>query len=360
MITYDEVPPTATDPDEWLERRAAARQAGWLPIDLASIVAGAIRRPQPTVGTGPNGGGLLYPGRRHAVVAESEAGKTWLALRQAQAEAARGHHVLVVDFEDDEHGFADRALAVGIPTNDLDRLHYFRPEAPLGAQLGPIVGEMLGDWAPTLAVVDGVTDGMGLYGLDPLSNRDVADFSRRLLRPLTSTGAALVTLDHVTKSSEGRGRYALGGVHKLNDVNGAQLLLECRTPFGRGMTGRSGVFVGKDRPGYLRAQGRRSALGYWVGDLVGESLPGGALQLDLIPPPEKAERFRPTVLMDRIREALAAAPEPLTVRGILDRVTGKDEDIRRALACLIDDREVVAEPGPRNAIHHRLVSPSAP
>jgi hypothetical protein len=215
---------------------------------------------------------------------------------------------------------------------------------------------MLGDWHPTLVVVEGITDGMGLYGLDPLANRDIAEFSRRLLRPLTSTGAALVSLDHVPKAVDSRGRYALGGVHKLNDINGAQLLMENRRPFGHGLTGRSGVFVVKDRPGYLRSLGRPSAIGYWLGDLIGESLPAGALELALVTPPEKSEVFRPTVLMDRVRDALATAPDPLTLRGILDRVTGKSEDIRRAVACLIDDREVVTEPGPRNSTLHRLVT----
>lgn len=359
MTAYVDIPLGVADPDRWEAQYARALSSGWTPILLAPVAAGGEPRPTPTVGIAPDGsGGLLYPGRRHAIVSESEAGKSWLAMLQVQAEAARGNHALVIDFEDDEHGFTSRAIDMGIPVEHLDTLiHYYRPDSPIDTMTAPIVGHMLRDWQPSIVVCDGITDGMGLHGLNPLDNKDVAAFSRLLLRPLTETGAALVALDHVTKSSEGRGRYALGGVHKLNDVNGAQFLLDNRQPFGHGLTGRSGLFVGKDRPGLLRALGRRSAVGYWIGDLVGESLGAGALHLNLLPPPEKVEAFRPTVLMERVRDAIRNAPEPLTTNGILDRVQGKAQDVRTAIACLVDDREVIVEKGPNNSRLHRLVEP---
>lgn len=357
---YELVPYGVVDPDAWVSLADRAKASGWSPIPLAEIASGQTPRPSPTVGVGPRGGGLLYPGRRHSIVAESEAGKTWLALLQARAELAAGSQVVFIDFEDDVHGFTARLLDMDVPMASLPRLHYLRPDAPLTPGLWPFIEHVLGSVTPTLVILDGVTDGMALHGLDPLSNRDVAEFSRRLLRPLTTTGAALVVLDHVVKASEGRGRYALGGQHKLADINGAQLVLEPRKPFGRGTTGRSGLFVAKDRPGCLRAGGLPSHNGLtWLGDLVCESLgAGGALSVDLVAPVAgPPEPFRPTAVMDKVRQALAGAPEPLTQRGILDRVGGRADVVRQAISALIDDGNVVADRGPRGALLHRLAGP---
>ena len=44
-------------------------------------------------------------------------------------------------------------------------------------------------------------------------------------------------------------RDAYGSVHKGNALNGARFALQNVEPFGRGMRGRSHLFVTKDRPG---------------------------------------------------------------------------------------------------------------
>ncbi len=61
--------------------------------------------------------------------------------------------------------------------------------------------------------------------------------------------------------------------------------------------------------------------------------------------------------MARVSDALTRAPERLTQRGIQDRVAGKDVDVRRAIAVLVDEGYVLLEPGPRGAHLHRLVKP---
>ena len=63
--------------------------------------------------------------------------------------------------------------------------------------------------------MDGVTEAMTLHALNPNDNVDIALFDKRVAQPLTITGAAQVSFDHVTKDKDGRGRYAIGGVHKL-------------------------------------------------------------------------------------------------------------------------------------------------
>lgn len=259
----------------------------WRPVDLADVLAGRYRPPMPTVGARDDGVGLFYPGRMHSVAAESEAGETWLMPAAAASEMAAGNAVAYLDFEDDEGGIVGRLLAMGTPADHIrDRFIYIRPEGSikaLGARDDLL--QALGDARPTLVTLDGVTEGMVMHGLDPLSNADVAEFGRILLRPIADTGAAVVTLDHVTKDRDGRGRYALGAVHKLNGLNGAAYALENREPFGVGVTGRSGLYITKDRPGQLRRHAVNSAGGTkWFADLVGTSHADDFIEISIAPP----------------------------------------------------------------------------
>ena len=71
-----------------------------------------------------------------------------------------------------------------------------------------------------------------MHGLNPSDNKDIAEFGNILPRKLTNAGCAGLCLDHVPKSAENRGRYAIGGVHKLNGLDGAAYTMEAREPFG--------------------------------------------------------------------------------------------------------------------------------
>jgi DNA-binding GntR family transcriptional regulator len=61
--------------------------------------------------------------------------------------------------------------------------------------------------------------------------------------------------------------------------------------------------------------------------------------------------------MHRISDALAAAPDPLSVRGVCDRVTGQAAAVRTALAALVDEHYVQTTAGPRGAVLHTLIRP---
>ncbi len=332
----------------------------WRPVDLAAVLAGQYEPLVPTVGSRDDGAGLLYRGRQHTVVGESEALKSWFAQVIAVTELNDGNGVLYLDFEDDEGAVVPRLLALGATRDAIrDRFAYLRPEEPVGA-LGNVndLIQALGDVQPTYAVLDGITEAMTMHGLDPLNNKDVATFGRLLPRHIAASGPAVLSLDHVTKDREGRGRYALGAVHKLNAVDGAAFVLENRAAFGIRRTGRSTVLVAKDRPGQLRAYAQPSAGNlHWFADLVLISRDEVMVEASLEPPVERTEDFRPTVLMGRVAEALTRTPDPLSVRDVLDRVTGKQEATRKALACLIDEGFVVVDNGPRGARLHRLVKP---
>jgi AAA domain len=339
------------------------RGVTWGPVSLGPVLDGTYTPPVPTIGSRDDGTGLFYPGRQHSVAGETESGKSMLMLAQAEVELRRGNCVVYVDFEDDEGGVVGRLLALGAKPDAIrDRFAYLRPEEPLGA-LGnrDDLRRVLGDLRPSLAVLDGITEAMTLHALDPLSNRDAATFARLLPRFIAGHGPAVVALDHVTKSPEGRGRYALGAAHKLNGLTGTALLIENRSPFGVGITGRSTVVLVKDRPGQVRRHGvPTGGGGTWLGDFVLESHDETFIEASFTAPADHhgGETWRPTVLMGKVSAALGRAGQPLTVRGILDRVTGtRDEHVRAALAALVDDGYVAVENGPRGAHLHRLVRP---
>jgi hypothetical protein len=347
------------------EKETAPRT--WAAQDLRSVLDGSYRPPQPSVGRRDDGVGLFYPGRMNSVASESEAGKTWFALVACLQEINDGHHVLYLDFEDDAGGVVGRLLCLGAnPADVLEYFHYVRPEnSPSDIDLIDLAQVL--ETSPTLAIVDGVTEGMSLFGLELKDNTDIAKFGRLLLRPLQNAGAAVVTLDHVVKSSENRGRYSIGGVHKLNGLNGVMYILENRRPFGIGLTGKSTIRVAKDRPAQIRKNGLPHSSGmHWFADLVVKSESAEFAEAHLYAPvqrdeedrQEDEERKRLDGIKRKVLEAIGKAKSPLTGKGIEDRVTGRAADVRRAVAELVDSGQIAAEPGPRNATLHTLSSPA--
>ncbi|MEU5112014.1 AAA family ATPase [Streptomyces longwoodensis] len=340
----------------------------WRPQDLAEFVLGTYKPVLPTVGARADGVGVLYPGRMSTVAAESEAGKTWFALILVLQELNRGNHAVYLDFEDEAAGVVGRLLSMGASMDDvLERFHYVRPEEPLST-IDLMDLKAVLQLAPTLAVVDGVTEGMSLHGLNINDNKDVAVFGRRVLRPLQDAGPAVVTLDHVVKSADNRGRYAIGGVHKLNGLNGVMYLMENVKPFGIGVKGKSRIRVAKDRPGQLRKESLPHDSGlYWFADLVVDATEPDLVEAVLYAPSESgleaaraaredAETLR---LQEEVVAAVRRAPGPLTTRDIEDRVKGRGADIRAATAALVDAKRIVVEPGPRGSKLHRLADADA-
>lgn len=338
------------------EVEQAVQQSSWSPVDFTAVLDGSWQPPQPTVGRRTDGVGLFYPGKMHSVVSETEGGKTWFALAACLDEMHAGNNVLYLDFEDDEGGIVGRLITMGA-TGSLLTAHftYLRPEQPIDAHVDELTALLIGR-NPSLCVIDGVTEAMVLHGLSPLDNFDVAKFSKLLAKRLRVTGAAVAALDHVTKDREGRGRYALGAVHKLNGLDGAQYLLDNRHPFGVGLRGVSTIKIAKDRPAQLRKHGQPGSHGlFWFGDLVVDSRQP-IIETMIEPPRERSDDFRPTVLMQRISEALAKHGD-MSQRKIRDVVTGQASAISSALTYLVLDG-YVSEGDSKTP--HKLLRPYAP
>jgi DnaB-like helicase N terminal domain/AAA domain len=344
-----------------LEAGSTGPSSTWRPVDLRPVLDGTREVPVPAVGSRDDGVGLLYPGKIHALGAETEAGKTWLALTTAAGEIARGSHVVYVDFEDDEGGVAGRLMILGMsPDKIAEFFHYIRPEDPLGAGSGrrDLLG-LVGDTQPALVVVDGVTEAMVLHGLDLKDNTDVGRFLELLPRPLARLGPATLMLDHVVKDRDARGRYDLGGVHKLNGIDGASFTLIRRKPFGIGMEGVSSLCIRKDRHGQLRRHGIPAGELYHFADLVLKSHDETFTEASLPAPVPRSSghgaAWRPTVLMERISLFCESKPG-LTKNALVIGVKGKTDHKKLALELLVQEGYIGAEKD-GNSYHHRSLQP---
>jgi hypothetical protein len=345
-------------PDEAVYRDDEELRHTWLPVDLTAVLDGSYRRPEPAIGSRDDGGGLFYPGRLHAVAAEAEAGKTWLALAAVASELAEGHACAYIDFEDDEGGLVGRLMTMGVGHQAIQkRFAYVRPEESVDTfvNMGDLA-DLLNDLVPSLVILDGITEAMAMHGMELKDNTDVAKFGRMLPRWIAARGPAVVMLDHVIKDREGRSGYAIGGVHKLNGINGAMYLLENRDPFGIGMTGRSRLLIRKDRPGQLRRHGVPAHDGlFWYADLVVDSHGEEFAEVSLPAAEQRAPGpFKPTAIMAKISAALADVPGGLSKNAIEGAVHGKASAVRLGLELLVAEGYVTAEDGPRRSLVHKL------
>lgn len=351
----------AAEPAETAVDSGTATVLSWRPVDLTGVLTGHYTPPAPSVGRRADGQGIFYPGKMHTVSSESEAGKTWFALAAVAAELEAGAAVIYIDFEDNEGGIAGRLLSMGTGPERIGALlSYIRPNENIGnAGNALILAEVIDRTMPTLVIIDGITEAMVLHGLEPLANKDIAEFARIIPRWISDRGPAVVMLDHVTKNAETRGRYALGGVHKLNAVDGAAFILENRVPFGIGRVGKSTVSIAKDRPGELRKVSLRRKEGglFWFADLVIDSERATShVEVSVVEGvPTDSESFRPTVLMAKIVEVMGAAGRVLSQREIEALCPGhRLITVRGALALLINEGVVEIVEGPRGARLHVL------
>jgi hypothetical protein len=278
-------------------------RSSWAAVDLRPVLAGRRSAPKPAVLERGDGNHLLYPGKIHSFAGDSESLKTWCALVGAAQEIERGNHVLLIDFEDNAETAVERLRALGI-ADDLirRRLAYVRPMAPLDeddltALTALVRKRYRGGKQTTLVILDGVTEGMVLHGLAPdKGNEDVARWFGLLPRPLADAGPAVLQLDHVPKDKDNRGRYAIGGQHKLAGLDGAAYTFRLVRPFARGLTGSAYVTVAKDRPGRVREvcpagkSGEQSA-GLLV---LSSDTRDGAVSYTFKPPIEPVEDDAPT------------------------------------------------------------------
>lgn len=328
----------------------------WTPVNIAEVLAGGLESPEPAFLTRTDGQCLLYPGLTHSISGESGSGKSWLA-QWATAEAIHAdHRTLYLDYEASAGQVVHRLLTLGCTPEQLTaQLVYVNPDdAPQGVEFAALLDGQYG-----LAVVDGVTEALGISGIvgeSLTNNNDAVTRWHKLLpkRIATETGAAVVQVDHVTKAKDSRGAYALGGQAKRASLTGASYIVQPRQSFGQGRSGSFDLFVGKDRPGaVLAGDGEDTTSGRRVACVEVHST-GDRVRLELKPHSGSTRDARLDDMKATITAFLGSlGPEHqgagvnLIRKGVEGRTGLKDQ----ALKELVADGHVIREPRGQSMLH---------
>lgn len=194
---------------------------------------------------------------------------------------------------------------------------------------------------------------MSLHGLDTNSSTDVDQFYSLLGEPLARTDAAVVFIDHVTKSSENRGKGPIGSQHKRARVSGASYEVSALQTIAPGRAGQLKLKIDKDRLGAVRSIHPTLAGTFHLDSTSPDRSIGKVIAPDTSPGP-----FRHTLAMQHVSEALEqVGDEGLSRRGIEDIGGFSKETLMQAVDELIEDGHVAREKGHRGTLLHRLVRP---
>lgn len=362
-LLMDAPPPDAppVEPDA-----EGAMVPSWLPIDLTQYLDGSYVPEVPTMMMRTDGVGLIYPGLVHDFHGESESGKSLVAQAVCAGLIQSGQEVVYLDFESGPGPMAQRMLAFGCTPEQITELFiYVRPELnPYALAETDAYRELLGR-RPALVILDGVTDALVQFGASSKDNDEITKWHRYVPRTIADrTKAAVVLIDHVIKDGEARGRFAIGGQAKLATIDGASYSVEIKEPIGKGMRGLIVLRVGKDRPGTIRPE-----CGAWRASdrsqeaarvVIDSSADPGRIRWEFLPPetsvndgPEEEggrRRFEPTGAMERVSQAVQAAPggriPPSNLANLMAARWGMKANIaKQAIEVLVADGYLVAEGG---------------
>lgn len=337
----------------------------WQPIDLQPIVEGEQIMSPPELMIRSDGQYLLYPGKVHAFNAESESGKTMVALGVCAERMWRAEHVLYIDFEDSPEGIVERLVDMGVERTDIVTFfHYVRPDDPFDLAAAAHISRVIEQHAPVLAVIDGVTEAMVMNNLELLDNGDIARFYAALPKRLARAGCCVVVIDHVPKDKTRRGKGGLGGQHKRAGIDGASYNLETVKPFARGLDGEVKLTVDKDRGGFIRS----ASIGGDHAANIRIETTSGSLEVHIDAPNVRngvsVEAWEgPLQCMDAVEHFFAINPnDELSKNATCERlrvagVNYRDRTIGEALERLAAKGVLTVRSGPRQSLLFRFANP---
>ena len=300
-------------------------------IDLKPFIENGCEPEVPTVADVGLTNCLLYAGRMNEIHGEPGTGKSNVAIATGIAVMKAGCAVLYIDPEDTPAGFTRRSLQFGANPDDLiHRCHYLHnptPEDIAAAQRWAATNR------PALVVLDGLAESMAAEGLVEDKAGDVLQFFRERLRPFAEkAGSAVLVSDHVSKSSEERGRWARGSGAKLGRYDGVSYNIGLIEAYAPGHAGAVKLTVAKDRNGGVGRVGQTVAEVHFTPDGDNRTLVSFRM-------PEGQEgSFRPTVIMKKIVSYLREHNEA-TARDL--RTLGKSQAVDLACQLLQEDGDIV-------------------
>jgi hypothetical protein len=224
---------------------------------------------------------------------------------------------------------------LGASRDEIAAVYYVAPDGPPDAEDVDAMREA----GVTLAVIDALAGAYDASGLDDMARKDAERFARTWIRPLWEIGITTVSIDHVVKAAEARGRYAIGSERKLGTVD-VHLGLEAVVPLTRGGRGVVKVTTHKDRPGHLQrphpceieldSEPETHRITWTFNEPSANASAG--------------DRWRPTVLEDRVLECVHRPDyEPLSRSALADLVKGNRTYLLQAIDNLIADERLAVE-----------------
>lgn len=341
----------------------------WRKVDLTELLSGTREQLRPTLFQRSDGQCLLYPGMTHSFHGESESGKSLVIQAECICSINQGRDVLYVDFDSDTASVVDRLLEFGgSPQAVAEHFHYLQPEVkPDSADHERRAWEDMLCRPYALAVIDGVTDALGIFGYSSKDNDEVARWIRKVPKLIAArTGAAVVLIDHVTKDTSTRNRWAIGGQAKMAGLTGAAYTVEVAAPLGRGLRGEVVLKVAKDRPGSVRPNcgpfskkdRTQEAARVVIDSTVSPATITVCAPLARSDGESRTERqFRPTNLMQRVSEGIEQRPGQLTQNQAVMQAGGRKSTTREAFQLLDDEGYLTSERGRGGYAVYTVVKP---
>ena len=260
-----------------------------------------------------------------------------MAFCIAVDEIRKGATVLHVDFEMFDFETRDRLRSMGVTDEELDRFVHVEPEAPAS---DGVLGDLIDNWRPRLAIIDAAAGAYAAAGLDDHRRSDVGAFEQAFIDPLRIRDVATIVIDHVTKRLETRGSFAIGSERKIGATD-VHLGFEARVAVGRGRTGIVKITTLKDRFGFLP---RPTAA-----ELELRSDPDTHAVTWEFRAADAGDGWRPTILMEKVSGYLVLAGDEVSRNDVERNVTGKAQYLREAMDALVADGYVAEREGSRGA-----------
>lgn len=290
----------------------------WQPLNLASSQYAVPPNPPDE-----DLHGLLYRGKRHVVSGEPESVKTLIVWALALDAIRAGMSIACLDFEMGPEATRTLLVDLGATDAELERVLYIEPGGP------PTKHDilMIKSVATDIVIIDAAIGAYDVSGLDDMNRKDAERFARLWVRPLFQCGIATVVLDHVTKASEGRGKYTIGSERKVGGVD-VHLGFEIITQLTRGTSGLVKVRVHKDRPGFLHRP--------HPAEIALSSDPDThAITWDIRAATETTSGWQPTVIMGKVSTFLEQQTDPVSRNNVERSLGGTAQWVRRAMDELI-------------------------
>lgn len=225
-------------------------------VDVAEVFAGKADPPEPNILPFIEDSYLFYAGEFNLIFGDTESGKTWLCLAAVASTIAGGAgRAVVIDLDHNgARSLLNRLEMLGAPRELLCDQQVFRLAEPeTNAELKDVVAD-LEVFKPDVVVLDSLGEVMPLFRANSNSADDFTVVHTEVIKPLKQAGAAVLVVDHLSKSAESRKFGPTGTVAKTRAVGGIAVRVSAEKPFRPGEGGAARLELYKDRHGGVRKQ----------------------------------------------------------------------------------------------------------